>query len=82
MGLANKASFMLVIGTLFITGCTITQKHVEPEQVEPTTDVKPQGQPNPKPRPKSHHSWRRAVVASSLNRRRRRPPRAGQTQDR
>ncbi|WP_304636795.1 MULTISPECIES: hypothetical protein [Pseudoalteromonas] len=53
MGLANKASFMLVIGTLFITGCTITQKHVEPEQVEPTTDVKPQGQPNPKPRPKS-----------------------------
>ena len=53
MGLANKASFMLVIGTLFITGCTITQKHVEPEQVEPTTEVKPQGQPNPKPRPKS-----------------------------
>ena len=53
MGLANKASFMLVIGTLFITGCTITQKHVEAEQVEPTTEVKPQGQPNPKPRPKS-----------------------------
>ena len=53
MGLANKASFMLVIGTLFITGCTITQKHVEAEQVEPTAEVKPQGQPNPKPRPKS-----------------------------
>ena len=53
MGLANKASFMLVIGTFFITGCTLTQKNVEPEQVEPKAEVKPDGQPNPKPRPKS-----------------------------
>lgn len=57
MGLAHKASFILIACSMLITGCTLTQKKPVPEVKTENNQVASQGKPNPKPRPKSEPNY-------------------------
>ena len=57
MGLAHKASFILIACSMLITGCTLTQKKPVAEVKTENNQVASQGKPNPKPRPKSEPNY-------------------------